>query len=74
MTKAPEGFEVRKYPDTSGEEPKDVDHFVCTTCQPEWDTFDAALAQEHTDAGLHNVLGQPYATPVPGQEKAGEKA
>jgi len=68
--KAPEGFEVRKYPDVSGDEPRDVDQYVCTICEPDWDTFDLELAQAHADAGLHNQLGQPYQTVVPGQEKA----
>lgn len=59
-----EGFKTTKYPQLEG---KDVDLYICKKCVPDWDTFDAQAAKEHTDAGVHNALGQPLVAPPPGQ-------
>ncbi len=63
------GMVEKMYPDITGDEPVDVVLYVCETCEPQWDTFYRHLAEAHVEAGLHNRIGEPYQTVVPGQEE-----
>jgi hypothetical protein len=49
--KAPAGFKAVPYPNVTTR--TDDIMYVCQKCQPPWDTFDVAVAEAHTAAGIH---------------------
>lgn len=55
--KVPKGFEVQKYPNVQTRE--DVDMYVCTKCEPAWDTFSIEEAANHAALDVHRPTWRP---------------